>query len=397
MKLLKKTGKWFLIILVILNLAILVSGKTYLYKGIYNTYLKGRSGPAIDEYKIFENREVKAGTPSPWRLSVNYNKKAIPGQRQRQFDTMQTVAFLIVQNDSIIHEQYWDGYGPDSYSNSFSMAKTFVSILIGAAIDEGKISNIDQPVGDFLPEFKEGEKAKITIRHLLTMSSGIGFDENYVNPLAYPAAAYYGGDLKALTYGYDVGEAPGKTFRYLSGNSELLAFILEKATGKTLSEYMSEKVWKPVGAQNPAYWSLDAENGIEKAYCCFNSNARDFARIGELYLDSGKWNGKQVISPEYVLNSIKVAGLVDADGNKIDNYGYNWWLIPDYKPAGHSGKGHYIFYARGILGQYIICIPDQNMVIVRLGKKREKRKGNEHPRDLFFYIDAALEMYGKAI
>lgn len=388
MKVLKKIGKWFLIILVLLNLAIIISGKTYLYKGIANTYLKGRSGPSIDEYKIFDNREVKAGTESKWTTSPLYNKETIPAESQKKFDTMQTVAFVVLKDGELTHEQYWDGYGEDSYSNSFSMAKTFVSILVGAAIAEGKIKNIDQPVGDFLPEYKVGDKAKITVRHLLTMSSGIGFDENYVSPIAYPAAAYYGSDLTELTMGYDAAEEPGKIFRYLSGNSELLGFILEKATGKKLSEYMSEKVWQPVGAKNPAYWSLDHEDGMEKSYCCFNSNARDFARIGQLYLDTGKWNGVQVIPSEYVLASVQVADLVDADGKKIDNYGYAWWLIPDY-------KGHSIFYARGILGQYIICIPDKKMVIVRLGKKREKRKGNDHPDDLYYYIDAALAMYGK--
>lgn len=387
MNIIKKIGKWFLIILVLLNLAIIISGRTYIYKAVANTYLKGRSKPSIDEYKIFENREVKAGKVLEWYNALCYNKIKISDAHQKEFADMQTVAFLIIKNDSIAHEQYWDGYGSDSYTNSFSMAKTFVSILIGCAIDEGKIKNIDEPIGDFIPEYKEGDKAKITIKHLLTMSSGIDFDENYVSPLAYPAAAYYGTDLQKLTMSYNAKDEPGKTFIYLSGNSELLGFILEKATGKKLSDYMSEKLWQPLGAKNPAYWSLDHADGMEKAYCCFNSNARDFARIGELYLDSGKCNGNKLIKTEYVLNSIACADLVDVDGKKIDNYGYNWWLIPKY-------KGYSIFYARGILGQYIICIPDLKMVIVRLGKKREKPHGNNHPIDLYYYIDAALEMYG---
>lgn len=388
MKTLKKIGKWTLIILVILNLAIIIAGKTYLYKGIANTYLKGRSGPSISEYGIFENRDVKAGTEQRWHNAQNYNSQKIPAALESHFTEMQTAAFVVIKNDSLAHEQYWDGFGPDSKSNSFSMAKTFVSILIGMAVEEGKIKSIDEPVGDFLPEFKEGENAKLTIKHLLTMSSGINFDEDYVNPFAYPAAAYYGSDLKKLTYKYKVTEAPGKVFKYLSGNSELLGFIIEKATGKKLSEYMSEKLWKPLGAKNDASWSLDHADGMEKAYCCFNSNALDFARLGELYLDSGKWNGQPIISWDYVSKSIAPADLVDVDGKQIDNYGYAWWLIPEY-------RGHRIFYARGILGQYIVCIPDKKMVVVRLGSKREKRHGNDHPLDLYYYIDAALDMYGK--
>lgn len=389
MKVLKQIGKWLLIILIILNLAILISGKTYIYKGVANTYLKGRSGPGIDEYPIFENREVKAGTEQKWHSAKSYNSAKIPSALEPHFDAMQTVAFVVIKNDSLQHEQYWDGYGPDSHTNSFSMAKTFVSMMIGIAIDEGKIKSIDEPVGDFLPAFKEGDNAKLTIKHLLTMSSGINFDENYVSPLAYPAAAYYGSDLKKLTYGYKVIEEPGKEFKYLSGNSELLAFILEKATGKTISEYMSEKLWKPLGAKNTAYWSLDHKDGMEKAYCCFNSDALDFARLGQLYLDSGKWNGQQLINKDYVLNSVKPADLkVAEDGTPNDRYGYAWWLIPNH-------KGHYIYYARGILGQYIFCIPDQRMVVVRLGRKREKPNGTELPADVDYYLDAALEMYGK--
>lgn len=388
MKIIKKIAKWLLIILVIINLAILVSGKTYIYKAIGNTYLQGRSGPSVDEYPIFSNREVKAGAAQEWPVSKKYNGKTIPGELEKHFTELQTIAFLVIKDDSILHEQYWDGYGQDSHTNSFSMAKTFLGILIGIAIDEGKIQSVDQPVSDFLPEFQEEGKSKITIKHLLTMSSGLDFDENYVSPFAYPAKAYYGDDLTGLTYSYKVLDEPGKKFKYLSGNSELLGFIIKKATGKTISDYMSEKLWQPLGAKNSAFWSLDHEDGVEKAYCCFNSNARDFARVGQLYLDSGKWNDSQIVSTEYVLNSIKPADIVyESDGNKNTQYGYAWWLIPNH-------KGHYIYYARGILGQYIACIPDKNMVVVRLGKKREKPRENLPPSDLSYYLDAALEMYG---
>ncbi|MES2592502.1 MAG: serine hydrolase [Bacteroidota bacterium] len=387
MKTLKKAGKWFLIIFAVLNLIIIVSGKTYLYKAIGNTYLKGRSGPNAFEYEIFSNREVKSGNHQKWNLANNYNTKTISETFQKKFGGLETVAFAVIKNDSLAHEQYWDGFGPDSHTNSFSMAKTIISVLTGIAIDEGKIKSVDQSIGDFLPDFKEGEKAKITIKHLLTMSSGINFDEDYKNPFAYPGAAYYGKDLEKLTFKYDASEEPGKVFNYLSGNTQLLGFILQKATGKKVSEYASEKLWKPLGAKNSAFWSLDHEDGMEKAFCCFNSNATDFARVGQLFLDSGKWNGNQLVSVDYVLNSVKPADLMD-DGKKNDKYGYSWWVIPNY-------KGHSIFYARGILGQYVVCIPDQHMIVVRLGNKREpKVAGEEHPRDVFYYIDAALEMYG---
>lgn len=369
----------------VLNVAIVVSGKTYLYKGIANTYLKGRSGPSLDEYKIFENREVKAGNHQPWPEGIDFNKKNIPNEELEKIESYQTIAYLIIKNDSVRLEKYWENYSAQSVTNSFSMAKTFVGILVGCAINDGKIKNIDQPVGDFLPEFNEGDNAKLTIRHLVTMSSGINFDEDYVNPLAYPAAAYYGSDLRKLTMSYEVTEEPGKIFNYLSGNTELLAFVLEKATGKKVGDYLSEKLWIPMGASNNAYWSMDNNNN-EKAYCCFNSNARDFARFGQLFLKNGNWHGKQLVPEWYVKESVVPAPLLDENGKQNNKYGYSWWMV-DY-------KNHHIYYARGILGQYIFVIPDKNMVVVRLGHKRDKTPGDDHPKDVFLYLDAALEMYG---
>ena len=383
MKFLKKIFQGLLVILVLLNIAILVTGKTYLYKGIANTYLQGRKGPSIDEYKIFENRKILADVEQAWPAAGNFNKTDIPAEDTAYFRKQETVAFLIIKNDSLCFEKYWEGYDENSVTNSFSMAKTFTGILIGIAIMEGKIKNVDQPVGDFLPEFKNGENAKLTIRHLLTMSSGINFDEDYANPLAYPAAAYYGSDLRKLTLKYKVTEEPGKVFKYLSGNTALLGFIIEKVTGKKLGEYMSEKLWIPMGAKNNAYWGMD-NNDMEKAYCCFNSNARDFARFGYLFLNNGNWHGKELVAEEHVKQSIAPASLTDENGKPNNKYGYAWWII--------NHKGHNIFYARGILGQYVFVIPDRNMIVVRLGKKRDKQEGDEHPRDVFVYLDAALQM-----
>lgn len=389
LKILKAFFKWLLIILVIANVLILVFGKSYLYKGIANTYLKGRTTVSIDDYPIFENRVIKAGETKDWALGKDYNKSKVPSRYVTDMERMNTIAYLIIKDDSIRHEEYWDGYSDTSHTSAFSMAKTFVSILVGIAIDEGKIKSVDEPVGDFIPEYKQGNKSKITIRHLLTMSSGINFTEDYKNPFGFPAEAYYGTDLRKLIFKYDAADEPGKYFEYLSGNTELLSFVLNKATGMHLSDYASEKLWKPLEAHHDAYWSLDHKDGDEKAYCCFNSNARDFARIGKLYLDTGRWNGKQVVPEKYVLESVQPAPDIDKDLNAKNNrYGFSWWLAPAY-------KGHDIFYARGILGQYIIAIPDLKMIVVRLGGKREAVSVNGHPVDFYWYVDAALEMYGK--
>lgn len=365
-------------VFIIVNLAILISGNTYIYK----TLLYNNVG--IDDYKIFENREVKISQPQPWHNAKNYNQINLPEQLQKALLEYETSAFLVIQNDSVKYEQYWDGYDDKTISGSFSVAKTIVGILIGIAIDEGKIKSIDQPVGDFLEGFKEGQNASLSIKHLLMMSAELDWDESYNSPFASTTKTYYGSDITKPVLATKVMNEPGKRFLYQSCNTELLALILEKATGKTLSGYASEKLWQPMGAEHPALWSLDHKNGHEKAYCCFNSTARDYARIGYLFLKKGNWNGKQLVSEDYVNASVSPAPVLNEEGTKsCDFYGYHWWLT--------NRNGHNIFYARGILGQYIIAIPDKNIIIVRLGKKRgEKPKGDVHSIDFYAYIDGVI-------
>ena len=153
-----------------------------------------------------------------------------------------------------------------------------------------------------------------------------------------------------------------------------------------LSDYCSEKLWKPLGAKNPGFWSLDHNGGDEKAYCCFNSNARDFARIGQLYLKNGRWKGRQIVSEDYVKASIVPADLVENDdGSKLTRYGYSWWMT-DY-------KNWHIFFAEGMMGQYIIVVPDKNAVLVRLARNRAKEKINRLPADLYMYLNLIDESY----
>lgn len=378
--------KTLFFIILILNLVILFSGRWYLWKGLWNTYLKGRSGPSATEYTIFENRKINATHPEPWLISKLYNTKSIPEEYVQKLKEIDTHAFLVIRNDSIIHEQYWDGFSDTSHTNSFSMAKTYVSILLGCALHDGSIKSIDEPVGTYIPSFKEGEKSKITLRHLVTMSSGLDYDESYLNPFSYPAEGYYGSDVMDVSTRPDVKEEPGKVFRYLSGNTALLGYCISKATGKTLSEYCSEKLWSPIGCEQPAWWSLDHKDGQEKGFCCLNSNARDFSRIGKLYMHQGNWEGRQIVDSSYVLESIKPFDALEEDGTKNHTYGYAWWLT--------ERQGYQIFYARGILSQYVICIPEKNMIVCRLGRKKHKPNNDHCPLDAAICIDAALKMFG---
>jgi CubicO group peptidase (beta-lactamase class C family) len=389
LKRLLKSLLWFVVVVfVLINIIILFSGRLYLYKGLANTYFKGQSGPSATEYQIFNNRKIEAKDPAPLLHSLIYNSKKISEETEDLLRQYEAHAFVIVKNDSLIHEHYWDGFSDTSHTNSFSVAKTYCSALLGCALKDGYIKSLDQAVGDFIPEYKQGPKGKITLRHLVTMTSGIDFNESYVNPFAYPAEGYYGKDvLKACTQ-YEVGEEPGKVFRYLSGNSALLGICISRAVGKPLSYYLSDRLWKDLQCEQPAWWSLDKKDGQEKGFCCINSNATDFARLGMLYLNHGKWKGKQIIDSEYVANSVVPFDCKEEDGTPNKTYGYNWWLT--------EHKGEKIFYARGILGQYVICVPSKKMVIVKLARKRRPKNSTAHcPEDVSMLIDVAIKMYFK--
>lgn len=343
--------------------------------------------PKIDQYPIFENRTVKAGDPAPWIQAETYNTRSIPEKYLPVFNELGTVAFLVVQDSTLLFEEYWDDYSPESHSNSFSMAKSIVSLAVGCAIDDGAIKNVDQPVSDFFPEFKGYAGKPLTIRHLLTMSAGVDFQEAYTSPFSPTTQLYYGDNLYDIAFGMKEIEEPGKTFNYQSGVTQLLAFLVEKATGENISSYVSRKLWTPMQAEEDALWSLDKKDGMEKAYCCFNSNARDFARFGQLLLNNGSWNGRQLISESYLKEATSADTTLHLSENGKTNhlYGFQYWIL--------NYKGMRIPYMRGILGQYVFTIPEKNAVIVRLGHKRsEQRTEDLYPDDINTWLDAALDI-----
>lgn len=278
-------------------------------------------------------------------------------------EELQARAFIVLKNDSIIYEEYWDTHDEKTLSNSFSIAKTITAMLIGIAVDDGKIKSIDEPVGNYIPEFKSNGKDKITIRHLLQMSSGLDWTESGKNPLSDNAESYYGSALYEMSVSQKLISQPGKLFLYQSGNSQLLGIIVEKATGKKLSEYAAEKIWKKIGASQNAYWNLDHKNGLEKAFCCVYATAGDYARIGQMLVHGGSLNGKQIIPSAYYQEMIKPSALSTEDGIPNYRYGLHIWT--------YVGEKHPVYYCRGIKGQYIITIPDENLVIVRMGLERE--------------------------
>lgn len=387
MKFLKRTIITILVLFLSGIAYIEISGNRFLYTTFGNTIFKGRLGPTIDDYTIYHNRVVEGGNYQPWPVDSLYNQFDISDDELKVHDQYQTVSFVVIKEGKLFYERYWEGYSDSSRTNAWSMTKSFISHLIGVAIHEGTIGSVQDQISDYIPMY---ENDSITIESLLTMSSGINFSENYLNPFSYPARSLYDTDIRAIHEKYKASEKAGVNYSYQSGNTQLLAFVLEAATGMTVTEYASQKMWKPLGARHDALWSVDhkGEGGMEKAFCCFNSNARDFARFGQLYLQKGIWNGDTMIDQEFHKKVTVAANLFDID-RKVWNtrYSYSWWTL-DY-------KSYHVYYCRGINGQYILVIPDLDMVVVRLGRKREEKKRYVgHPTDVLDYLDQAFRMAG---
>lgn len=377
----KKFLLWLVGLLITIVVLLYIFDVDYLLKAVRVVYLHGKTTAYLDDYTHFDNRTVAKGTGEPWAIHKQYNKVKATQRLEDTHKELGTVAYLIIKNDSIWHESYYDGYGKDSKSNSFSMAKTIVTAAMFKAIEEGKIKSLDQKVGDYFPEFSKGLAAKLTVGDLSSMSTGLDWGEQYSSAFSITTRAYFGDHLEETMLNVPVIREPGKEFEYVSGATELLAMVVTKATGKTLSDYVSDKFWKPMGAENDALWQLDHKDGIEKAYCCFASNARDFARFGKLFKHNGKWNNTQL------LDSTAVAKMVTPKFANAPQYGYGTWLN-DY-------MGKKMYYLRGHLGQFVIVIPEDDIIIVRLGHTKGLQTTTDpHSNDFYVYVDEAYKMMG---
>lgn len=387
---------WFLVfLLVVVNGYIIFTGKTYIYTAVGKTYLQGDKGPTIYDKDKFPFKTLEASTQEFSFVEHPLIQKAsISVDQEERMVRNESTSFLVIKNDTILYERYWAEHSEDELSNSFSVAKSLVALLIGKAIEEGKIKGLDDPIEDYISEFQGKKEGKITLRNLLSMSSGLNWKESSKNPLSHNAEAYFGPDLTELILSLEQIEEPGKEFKYLSGNTQVLALALTRAVDQDLSSYAQDKIWSKIGTRE-SYWSTD-DNNVEKAYCCLYATTRDYAKIGRLMINNGYWNGMSIVDSAYIAELVSPTNIIEPDGSKNDRYGLHWWLYP--------GERAPVYYARGILGQFIICIPEHDMVIVRTGHKREPLykvpEGTEvpdfmeqltgHPEDLRLYTSLAF-------
>jgi CubicO group peptidase (beta-lactamase class C family) len=399
MRIVKKIVKWFAFVLigliVIANLAIIFTGRYYTYKGVASTYFRGHMRPHIYDGDIFLNRSVIKGIPQPWEeSSLQNNTQKLTQEERKRMESLEPASFLVTYGDTLIFEEYWNEHDQERLGNSFSMAKSIVSLLVGCAIDDGKIKSIDEPVANYLPEF-EDEKKDITIEQVLTMATGLSWSESYIHPFCDFAELYYDIDDRDLSCNRRVvEEAPGVTWRYKSGDTQVLTILLEEAVGMSVSEYAAQKLWIPMGAESEALWSLASdENSSEKGFCCFYATSRDFLRLGKLINNNGSWNGQQLVSAAYVADFCSPADLIKPNGKPNNCYGYQYWIF--------QGMPYEVTYFRGMSGQYIISIPSKDLVIVRTGNgveenivaKTEAENAIEnHRKETPFYIETAVRL-----
>src|SRR5215204_5901872 len=306
------------------------------------------------------------------------------GSLEDYLDASGTTAFLLIHDDKVLYEKYFNGYDESSIHTSFSMAKSFASALVGIAIDEGHIKSVDEPITNYLPELLKKDKhfKSITIRNLLTMSSGIKYEEGGDLPWSEEAddtKTYYSTDLRELALNCRIEGKPEEYFEYNNYNPLLVGMILERATGMHVARYLQQKLWKPLGMEADGSWSLDSKkDGFEKMESGVNARARDFARFGMLFAKEGNWRGKQLISRGWVEESTRAEASTDPSLN----YQYFWWVNTP------EGKEH--FSARGNYGQYIYVAPEKDLVIVRLGKE-EGELGYGYWTSLFEKLSTKLD------
>jgi CubicO group peptidase (beta-lactamase class C family) len=339
----------------------------------------------ITDHKVFPKRNIENDTSNVFYFKNtdkgNYPFKMSDGSSFEEFlEDNHTVAFLVIQNDTIKYENYFNKYDKSSIVASFSMAKSFTSFLIGCAIEDKLIKSVNEPVTNYIPELKENGFDKVSIENLLQMTSGLDFNESYVNPFGHAATFYYGRRLEKSSLRLKLKQDPSLSTNYVSGNTQLLGLILDRVlVDKSISEYLEEKLWTKAGMEYTASWSIDKKkDGLEKTFCCLNARAIDFAKFGRLYMHNGNWEGNQLVSEKWVKTSTKIDTLNGSDAN----YQYQWWIPND--------KGDFI--AEGILGQFIYVSPSENLIIVRLGEKY----GNVNWESFFEKIKVVLNKKQKS-
>ena len=381
----KKRNLTLAVLLASLAIGIQLGGHGYLWKALASTYLKGYRTANIDDASNFAQRAIGKGVEKPWPKDRRYNQRPLDPELLAYLKQQDSAAFVIVQHGALVHETYFGSYRASSRTNSFSMAKTITTLQVALAVKEGFISSFDARLTERIPEYANdplGQKA--TLAQLSSMKSGHGWTENYYTPLNVTTNLYYGDDAESLVLRQGFEREPGTGYEYSSGSTQLLGVFLKRALearepGLTISRHLSRSLWGPLGMESDAFYTLDREGGMERTYCCIFATARDFARIGQLLLQDGQWDGLPI------LDKTLIQRLRRPDLEPF--YGHSLWMDWTYQNPFYLLQGHQ--------GQYVIVVPAQGLVIVRTGHqggKIERDQTGVIPSEVYRFVDKAVEL-----
>jgi len=370
-----------LALLALFILGLVLSGNSHLLRAVQLTYLKGHNTANINDGKDFDTSIIATGEVQPWPLHENYNQDTLAPDLETQLRSSNSAAYLVVHKGKLHSEFYFEPYSNRSKTNSFSMAKTIMTMMIGAAIDEGLIKDFEALAKDYIPELS-GVADEVRISHLTAMSSGVDWEEDYYTPFSPTPKLLYGYDVESYALSRDYPVAAGAEFYYASVSTQVLGIVLDRALkqanrSESLSQFLSRKFWQPMGMNDDGTWHTDAQ-GMELVYCCINTNARNFAKFGLLLSQKGVWNGQQLLQAAFVKR------IIEPDLNHY--YGHSVWIDERENPQFYLLMGH--------LGQYVIVVPGHDLVVVRLGEFRLKasdKTTRNIPSDVYFYVDHAIK------
>jgi len=311
-----------------------------------------------------------AASPTPYHFpdgsmiqlpdSFNYGEKKV--MTANFLSETDTSAMLVLENGNVRHESYRLTGGREVNWLSMSVAKSFVSALVGIAVEEGHIKSIEEPVTNYIPNLSGSAYDNVRIKDILQMSSGARWNEDYSDPESdvgrLGLTLVTGGSLNEFSATLVRDTEPGTLSLYNSTDTQVLGQLITVATGRSITDYMQEKLWDPLGMESPAYWIKDSF-GMEMAFGGLNATARDYAKLGQLYLNSGRWGDQQIVPSAWAKSSVIVDAphlSVEANGFGM-GYGYQWWLMD-----GNEGE----YSAIGVYNQFIYVNPTRNLVIVKL-------------------------------
>jgi CubicO group peptidase (beta-lactamase class C family) len=378
------------VLLLLLYGLVWVSPYKYLIKGVRLTYLVGESSASYLDWKGFSTRVISNNPENKIIQPVATNNKSVELSKVLEAMLTKTEAgsYLVYRNDTLVCEKYFGPISDTTKQNSFSMAKSITTLLVQKAIQEGYINSWDDKVKKYVPWLSGPFADSLTLRHLSTMTAGLNWDEGYASPFGITAKVYYSDNVEGVMRTIDVLKKPGEEFQYQSGSTQLLSFVLQAAIQNTktlpkygqISDYASEKLWKELGMEASALWSLDRQDGKELGFCCVNAISRDFGKLGLLALHQGKTATKSIIDSTFFSLASKPY--------KSENYGHSFWL---------SGTENAVpfYYYQGLKGQYICIIPSKNMVVVRTGNGIDRRGKQLIFECVKTYVNEAVALFGQ--